>query len=85
MSPHLLRLVFFQRTGVRLLFGDSNFRQNIEDGLAFDFQFPGQVVDSNLTHPPLLCPATFPQVFIAASRDQRCTPPHRNRDKCGKP
>jgi hypothetical protein len=42
------------------LLGDSNFREDIENSLAFDFQLPGQIVDSNLTHPPFLGTATAP-------------------------
>jgi len=60
MGPHFLRFVVLKRTGVRFLLGDSNFGENIKDGLALDFQFPGQIVDSNLTHPPFLCPAPAP-------------------------
>ena len=59
-GAHLLRFVVFERTGVRLLLGDTNFRKNVENRLAFDFQLPSQIVDSNLTHPPFLppdCPA----------------------------
>jgi hypothetical protein len=54
MRAHLLRFVFFQGTGVGLLLRDTHFFQHIENGFAFDFKFPGQVVDSNLAHPPLL-------------------------------
>jgi hypothetical protein len=43
-----------------LLLGDANFRQDIENSFTFDFQLPGQIVDSNLTHPPFLCPAPSP-------------------------
>jgi hypothetical protein len=60
VSPHLFCFVFFDRTGVRLLFSDANFDQDIKNRLALDFQFPGQIVDSNLTHPPFLGPATAP-------------------------
>jgi hypothetical protein len=35
------------------LLGDTDFRQRIEDGFAFYFQLSGQIVDSNLAHPPL--------------------------------
>jgi hypothetical protein len=53
--------VLFERTGMRLLLGDADFSQHIKNGFAFDFQFSGQIVNSNLTHPPLcsseLCPA----------------------------
>jgi hypothetical protein len=36
---------------MRLLLGYANVRQRIENGFALDFQFPGKIVDSNLTHP----------------------------------
>jgi len=53
--PHLLRFVRFDGTGVGLLFGDAKGGQEFEDLLAFDFQLPGQIVDSNLRlHPPCL-------------------------------
>jgi hypothetical protein len=41
---------------MRLLFGDANRGQRIENSFAFDFQLSGQIVNSNLTHPPL-CPS----------------------------
>ena len=40
---------------MRLLLSDADFGQHVENRLALDFQFPGQIVDSNLTHPPFLC------------------------------
>lgn len=55
----LLRLVFFDGTGMCLLFGDADLRQHFENLFAFDFQLSSQIVDSNL-HPPfsvLRCPA----------------------------
>jgi hypothetical protein len=60
VSPHFFRFVFLDRTGVRLLLGGADFDQDIKNCLALDFQFPGQIVDSNLTHPPFLGPATAP-------------------------
>ena len=60
MSAHLLGFVFLDRTRVGLLFCDSDFNQDVKNRLALDFQFPGQIVDSNLTHPPFLGPATAP-------------------------
>jgi hypothetical protein len=54
VSPHLLGLVLFNRTGMGLLLGDADFNQGIENDLALDFQLSGQIVDSNLTHPPFL-------------------------------
>jgi hypothetical protein len=57
MHAHLLRFVVLQGTGVGLLLSDTYFFQHIENGFAFDFKLPSQVVDSNLAHPPLLSSA----------------------------
>jgi hypothetical protein len=54
MGPHFRGFVFFNGTGMGLLLGDADCRQSIENDLAFDFQLSGQIVDSNLTHPPFL-------------------------------
>lgn len=62
MGTDLLRLVLFQRTGVGFLLGDTYFRKNVENRLAFYFQLPGQIVDSNLAHPRLVsstCPLSL--------------------------
>jgi len=56
-SPYLYRLMFFNGTGVRLLLGDTDFLENIENSFAFNFQLPGQIVDSNLGHPLFLSSA----------------------------
>ena len=53
VRSNFIGFVVFQRTGMRLLLGDANFHQHIENGFAFYFQLPGQIVNSNLTHPPL--------------------------------
>ena len=53
VHTNFFRFVLFERTGMCLLLGDTNFGQYIENSFAFDFQFPSQIVDSNLTHPPL--------------------------------
>jgi hypothetical protein len=53
-----LRLILFQRTGVCLLLGHPNFGQYVENGFTLDFQLSGQIVDSNLAHPPL-CASEF--------------------------
>jgi len=42
---------------MRLLFGHPDMRKRVKDGPAFDFQFSGEIVDSNLTHPAFLFPA----------------------------
>ena len=57
MGPHLLCFVLLDRTRMRLFLSDANFDQDIKNRLALDFQFPGQIVHSNLTHPPFPCPA----------------------------
>jgi len=60
MGPHFLRFMVFKRTGMRLLLGDTDFRENVENSFTFDFQLPSQIVNSNLAHPPFLasaCPA----------------------------
>jgi len=56
MSTHLLRFVLFNGAGVCLLFGYPDDRKHIEDRLALDFQLSGQVVNSNLAHPPFPLP-----------------------------
>jgi hypothetical protein len=54
VSAHLFRLMFFHGTGVRLLLSDAYFGKCVENRFAFDFQLPGQIVNSNLAHPPFL-------------------------------
>jgi hypothetical protein len=51
MRPHFDGFVIFNRTGMGLLLGDPDFKQHVENRLALDFQFPGQIVNSNLAHP----------------------------------
>ena len=53
MRTNFLCFVLFERAGMRLLLGDTDFRQDIENGFALDFQLPGQIINPNLTHPPL--------------------------------
>jgi len=52
VGAHLLCFVLFHGTGVRLLFSNAYFRKCVENRFAFDFQLPGQIVNSNLAHPP---------------------------------
>jgi hypothetical protein len=56
VSFHPLGFVRFDRTGMRLLLRDAYFQQDIKDRLAFDFQFPSQIIDSNL-HPTFISSA----------------------------
>jgi hypothetical protein len=60
MCADLLCFVIFDGARVRLFLGDADFGQNVKNRLALDFQFPGQIVDTNLTHPPFLCSAPAP-------------------------
>ena len=46
-----LRFVLFKRAGVRLLLGNTDDRESVKNRLALDFQFPRQIIDSNLAHP----------------------------------
>jgi hypothetical protein len=52
---HTLDLVTLERTRVALLVIDADGRQVIEDRLAFDFQFSGQIVNANFFHSVLCC------------------------------
>jgi hypothetical protein len=52
VRPHFDGFVIFDGTGMGLLLGDSDFQQHVENRLALDFQFSGQIVDSNLAHRP---------------------------------
>jgi hypothetical protein len=52
MTAHALRFIKLKRTRVGLLLRDAHFGKDVKNLLALDFQFPGQIVDSNLTHPP---------------------------------
>ena len=57
---NFIGFVVFQRTGMRFFLSDAYFRQHIENGFAFYFQLPGQIVNSNLTHPPLFSSRSIP-------------------------
>jgi hypothetical protein len=61
MFPYQFRFVIFQRTGVRLLLRDAHRGQHVKNFLALDFQLTGQIVDSNLAHPPSF-PFLVPQL-----------------------
>jgi hypothetical protein len=63
MLPHQVRFVIFQRAGVRFLLRDAHRGQHVKNFLALDFQLTGQIVDSNLTHPP-----SFPLLVTPVSR-----------------
>jgi hypothetical protein len=56
VGAYFFGFMVLERTGMRLLFGDADDGQYVENGFALDFQFPGEIVDSNLTHPAFLTP-----------------------------
>jgi hypothetical protein len=47
-AANFLSYVHRDRTGVSLFFRDAEARQKVDDGLCFDFELTGQLVDSNL-------------------------------------
>jgi hypothetical protein len=53
MRANLVGLIVFQRTGVGLAACQAEFRQYVKNLLALDFHLAREIVDSNLTHPPL--------------------------------
>jgi hypothetical protein len=68
MNANLLCLVILQRTGVGLAAVQAEFHQYVKNLTALDFHLAREIVDSNLTHPPLFENATqSPQSLIATS------------------
>ncbi len=60
-----LGFIYFDGTGVRFLLGYADLGKNVEDRLALDLKFSGQIIDSNLMlhsalFPPSLCPVRLP-------------------------
>ena len=53
LGADLVRLVVFQRTGVGLAGSQAELRQYVENLPTLDFHLACEIVDSNLTHPPL--------------------------------
>jgi hypothetical protein len=53
LRANLFRLVFLQRTGVGLAAGQAKLRQYVKNLPTLDFHLACEIVDSNLTHPPL--------------------------------
>ncbi len=49
MPSYLFGLIVVQRTRMRLLFRDANFRQILDEHLGLDFEFARQFVDSDLS------------------------------------
>jgi hypothetical protein len=57
---YALGFVALDRTRVRLLLGDADFRQDFKNLPTLDFQLTRQIVDSNL-HPPCMFPSLVPR------------------------
>jgi hypothetical protein len=53
MRANFRGLAVFQRTGMGLAAGQAEFRQYVENLPALDFHLAREIVDTNLTHPPL--------------------------------
>jgi hypothetical protein len=53
MRTHLLRFVGLQRTGMGLAGGQAELCQYVKNPPTLDFHLACEIVDSNLTHPPL--------------------------------
>ena len=49
MPSYFFGLVVIQRTRVRLLFRDADFRQILDEHLGFDLELARQLVNSNLS------------------------------------
>jgi hypothetical protein len=53
VRANLLCLKVFQRTGMCLAAGQAEFRQYVKNLPTLDFHLAREIVDTNLTHPPL--------------------------------
>jgi hypothetical protein len=53
MRTNPIRLVAFERTGVRFARGNAEFLKNVENRAGLYFQLFREIVDTNLAHPPL--------------------------------
>ena len=54
VRPYFFCFMLLKRAGMGLLLSHPDERQHIENGFAFDFQLPCEIVNSNLTHPAFL-------------------------------
>jgi hypothetical protein len=64
LRTNFVSLVVFNRTGVGLALTQAELRQHVKNLTAFDFHLAREIVDSNLTHPPLfkIC---YPMPLVA--------------------
>ena len=66
LRTNFVGLVIFDRTGVGLALAQSEFRQHVKNLTALDFHLSREIVDSNLTHPPLF-KTCYPKPLVAHS------------------
>jgi hypothetical protein len=50
MLPDLISKIVIERTGMRFLIGNTQFRQVVQNQMTFHFQFSCQFVNPNLSH-----------------------------------
>jgi hypothetical protein len=53
LCANLFGFMLFNGAGVRLASSQAELSQNVKNLAALDFQLSREIVDSNLTHPPL--------------------------------
>jgi hypothetical protein len=53
VRAHLFRLIAFERARVSFAGAQAKLRQHVKNLPALDFHLAREIVDSNLTHPPL--------------------------------
>jgi hypothetical protein len=66
VRANLVGLIVFQRTGVGLAGGQTELCQYVKNLPALDFHLAREIVDTNLTHPPLF-KWWFPKPLVAHS------------------
>jgi hypothetical protein len=72
-STDLVSLTCFDGARMGLAFGQTQASQSIENLFTFDFQLTRQIVNSNLTHPPLFVVLPYAgYLVIATSRQIDC-------------
>ncbi len=67
----LFGFVLLDRARVRLAFTQAKFREHVENLTTLDFHLAREIVNSNLTHPPLFrmcCPKPFSRPGVPNDR-----------------
>ena len=66
MSADLFGFMLLDRARVRLAFTQAKFREHVQNLTTLDFHLAREIVNSNLTHPPLFrmcCPMPFSRAW----------------------